>query len=339
MAAEAREAPEVVQRMLSANRGALSRLGEMLRHQPPSVVLTCARGSSDHAALFGKYLIEQHLRLPVASMAPSVVSVAGVHPKDLRNALVIAVSQSGRSPDIVAAVRATADAGARVIALVNQTASPLAEAASLVVPLHAGPERSVAATKSCIASLAALADLVRHWAQSDTLDAELARLPDQLRLAASLDWSAMAKALERARNLFVVSRGSGLGVAQEMALKLKETCALHAEAFSAAEVEHGPAAIVKDGLPVLMLAPPDQSGPEIIALAKRFAARGAVVLCAGSAESGEGVTSLPVAQDLSAALAPIAWLPSFYASVVELARARGLDPDRPPYLNKVTETI
>ncbi|MGE4062653.1 MAG: SIS domain-containing protein [Rhodospirillaceae bacterium] len=338
MALEAAEAPELVRRMLAANRTVLAELGESLRRQPPSVVLTCARGSSDHATLFGKYLIEQYLRLPVSSMAPSVVSVAGAPPRDLRTALVVAVSQSGRSPDIIAAVTAAAQAGARVVAIVNDAGSPLAQAASLVVPLHAGAERSVAATKTCIASLAAIADLVHHWSNNAALAAALRNLPSDLGDAALLDWSAMTSSFLTAHNLFVVSRGAGFGVAQEMALKLKETCALHAEAFSAAEVEHGAAAIVRDGLPVLMLAPPDQAGPEVIALAERFAQRGAEVLCAGLEISANGVTALPVPGGLGA-LAPIVWLPSFYASVVELSLARGLDPDRPPYLNKVTRTV
>ncbi len=339
MAAEAREAPDAVRRMRAANHGALARLGETLRRSPPAMVLTCARGSSDHAALFGKYLIEQHLRVPVASMAPSVVSIAGTPPRDLGNALVIAISQSGRSPDIVAAAKATKAAGARVIAILNDADSPLAEAASLVIPLHAGPEKSVAATKTCIASLAALADLANHWSQDPDLDRAMIALPDQLAAAGTLDWSPMVEALTGARNLFVVSRGAGFGVAHEMALKLKETCALHAEAFSAAEVEHGPATLVRDGLPVLMLAPPDQAGPDVIALAKRFAARGANVLCAGLGASSAGVTALPALQGIDASLAPIAWLPSFYKAVIHLAHVRGLDPDRPPFLNKVTETL
>lgn len=339
MAAESAEAPGVVRRMLAANWDTLARLGETLRRSGPAMVLTCARGSSDHAALFGKYLIEQHLRVPVASMAPSVVSIAGTPPRDLGNALVIAISQSGRSPDIVAAAKATRGAGAQVIAILNDVRSPLAEAASPVIPLHAGPEKSVAATKSCIASLAALADLARHWSQESDLNHAMAALPDQLAVAWTLDWSPLVDALKGARNLFVVSRGAGFGVAHEMALKLKETCALHAEAFSAAEVEHGPATLVRDGLPVLMLAPPDQAGPEVIALAKRFAARGARVLCAGLDKSSGGVTVLPALAGLNASLAPITWLPSFYKAVVHLAQARGLDPDHPPFLNKVTETL
>ncbi len=338
MAAEAAEAPDVVRRALASNRDLLAGLGEELRRQPPSLVLTCARGSSDHAALFGKYLIEQRLRVPVASMAPSVVSIAGAPPRDLRTALVIAVSQSGRSPDIIAAVSACRDAGARVVAIVNDPTSPLAQAASLVVPLGAGPERSVAATKTCIASLAILADLVRHWSGDGALDAALNHLPARLSAAANLDWTPMVEAFTSAQNLFVVSRGAGFGVAHEIALKFKETCAIHAEAFSAAEVEHGPMAIVRNGLPLLMLAAPDQSKPEVIALAKRFAARGARVLCAGLDQTADGVVALPVPPDAEPLLAPIVWLPSFYPAAARLARARGLDPDRPPFLNKVTET-
>jgi fructoselysine-6-P-deglycase FrlB-like protein len=339
MAAEAAEAPDVVRAALAANAAILRVLGEDLRRQPPSMVLTCARGSSDHAALFGKYLIEQSLRVPVGSMAPSVVSVAGAPPRDLRTAFVIAISQSGRSPDIVATARAAGDAGARVVAIVNDARSPLADAASLVVPLGAGVERSVAATKTCIASLATLADLVRHWSGDSALDAALRVLPAHLKTAAALDWSPMVQAFTNAQNLFVISRGAGFGVAHEIALKFKETCAIHAEAFSAAEVEHGPMTIVRDGLPVLMLAAPDQSGPEVVALARRFAARGARVFCAGLDASVDGVTALPVVAGMAPSLAPIAWLPSFYPTAAMLARARGLDPDRPPYLNKVTETV
>ena len=339
MATEAAEAPDIVRAALAANAPILRALGVDLRRQPPSMVLTCARGSSDHAALFGKYLIEQSLRVPVGSMAPSVVSVAGAPPRDLRTALVIAVSQSGRSPDIVATARAAGEAGARVVAIVNDPTSPLAEAASVVVPLGAGIERSVAATKTCIASLAALAAVVRHWSEDAALDAALTALPDHLRAAAALDWSPMVQAFKTAQNLFVISRGAGFGVAHEIALKFKETCAIHAEAFSAAEVEHGPMTIVRDGLPVLMLAAPDQSGPDVVALARRFAARGARVFCAGLDASVDGVTALPVVAGIASALAPIAWLPSFYPAVAQLARTRGLDPDRPPYLKKVTETL
>jgi glucosamine--fructose-6-phosphate aminotransferase (isomerizing) len=338
MIAEAAEAPEAVQRAFSTNAAALAALAKSLRAHPPSLVLTVARGSSDHAALYGKYLIEQYLRTPVSSMAPSVVSVAGTPPRDLRTALLIAVSQSGRSPDILASTEAAKKAGAEIVAIVNDTDSPLARLATVVLSLAAGPERSVAATKTCIASLAVLADLVRAWSGDQALGEALASLPQYLADAAGWDWSAMSDALAAAPNLFVVTRGPGFGVAHEMALKFKETSAIHAEAFSAAEVEHGPMTIVRDGFPVLMLAPPDQA-EEIGALAQRFAARGAKVLCAGIDADIAGVAPLPARRDIHPAIAPITWLPSFYPAVGRLALARGLDPDRPAFLSKVTKTL
>ena len=339
MALEAAQAADVVRRMLASNRDEMSALGAVLRRKPPAMVLTCARGSSDHAALFGKYLIEQYLRVPVGSMAPSVVSIAAAPPSDLSTALVIAISQSGRSPDLVATAEAAASAGARVVAIVNDTASPLAATASVIIPLHAGVEESVAATKSCIASFAAVADLARAWSQDETLEAGVNALADDLAAAERLDWSPLIPALCEARNLFVVSRGAGFAVAQEVALKLKETCALHAEAFSAAEVEHGPATLVRDGLPAIMLAPPGDARPEVVALAKRFAERGAQVLCAGSGGAADNIAALPVLPQINPALGPITWLPCFYRAVIELAKVRGIDPDHPPFLNKVTKTL
>jgi glucosamine--fructose-6-phosphate aminotransferase (isomerizing) len=338
MTSEAAEAPEVVRRAFAANADLLRTLGASLRATPPSVVLTVGRGSSDHATLYSKYLIEQYLRIPVSSVAPSVVSVTGATPRDLRTALVIAVSQSGRSPDILASVTAAHDAGARVIAIVNDTASPLAHAASAVLSLEAGIERSVAATKTCIASLAVLVDLVQHWSGDQSLRAALDGLSTTLARASACDWSPLREQFADAQNLFVVSRGPGFGVAHEIALKFKETSAIHAEAFSAAELAHGPMTMVRDGLPVLMLASPDHA-EEIAALALRVAARGARVLCAGLVAPRDGVTALPVPANVHAALAPIAWLPSFYPVVAQLALNRGLDPDRPPFLNKVTKTL
>jgi glutamine---fructose-6-phosphate transaminase (isomerizing) len=204
------------------------------------------------------------------------------------------------------------------------------------IPLHAGPEKSVAATKSYIASLAAMAQMVAHWAQDFGLSAELARLPGHLARAWKCDWSAGVEALTPAVNLYVVGRGFGLGIAQEAALKLKETCALHAEAFSSAEVKHGPMALVREGFPVLMLAQDDETRAGIEALAAEFAARGATVLLAGG--KARGAVTLPTVT-AHPVLEPILAIQSFYAMANHLSIARGLDPDRPPHLNKVTETV
>jgi glucosamine--fructose-6-phosphate aminotransferase (isomerizing) len=204
------------------------------------------------------------------------------------------------------------------------------------VPLHAGSERSVAATKSYIATLSCVVQLVASWTQELELSAAIAKLPAQLEQAWACDWSAGVEVLADATNLFVVARGFGLAVAQEAALKLKETCGLHAEAFSSAEIRHGPMALVRAGFPVLMFAQDDETRSGIEQLAAEFAARGAHVLLAGARAGGAttlpGVTAHPVIQ-------PILTIQSFYALANNLSLARGLDPDRPPHLHKVTETV
>ena len=331
---EAAQAADVVGAQLAANRGPLATLAADLRRRPPAFVATCARGSSDHAATFGKALIETRLGLVTASVSPSVGSVYGVR-QQLGDALFIAISQSGRSPDLLRNAEAAREAGARVVALVNVADSPLAALADVVVPLHAGPERSVAATKSYLASLSALLQLVSAWDAEPALADALDALPDALRAAWNCDWAPAREGLRQARNLFVLGRGPGLGAAQELALKFKETCGLHAEAYSAAEVKHGPMALVGAGFPVLMLAQPDDTGPGTRALADELRARGASVWLADAG----GDADLPLPAAPHPAFAPLLQVQAFYRMANALSLARGFDPDMPPHLNKVTETI
>jgi glucosamine--fructose-6-phosphate aminotransferase (isomerizing) len=336
MYAEAAEAPAAVRAQLDANGGAMEELARRLRDAPPRAVVTLGRGSSDNAATYARYLIETRLAIMTASAAPSVSSVYDAAP-DLDGVLCLVISQSGRSPDLLAAAQAAAAGGALVVALVNDERSPLADMAELVLPLKAGPEQSVAATKSCIAALAAAAQLVARWADDAALLCALENLPDLLKAAWALDWSAAFPVLERASSLYVLGRGIGYGAAQEAALKFKETCGLHAEAFSAAEVRHGPMALVGPGFPVLALVQDDEARPDVEAVAEACAAQGSAVVQAGGT-AGAGVTPLP---SLAAhpALQPIAQLQSFYRLANRLALARGFDPDRPPHLRKVTETL
>ena len=330
---EAGEGAASVARFLSRNAATLKALGESLRADPPALVVTCARGSSDHAATYGKYLVETLCGVPVASAAPSVASVYATRMERM-NALVIAVSQSGRSPDLLRTVESYKAAGARVVALVNVEDSPLAALADTVLPLSAGPETSVAATKSFIASLAGLAAIAAHWSEDAALLAALDGLPAQLESAFDLDWTAVADTLVDARNLFVIGRGYSFGVAQEAALKMKETSALHAEAFSSAEVRHGPMAIIDDGFPLLGFATSDDAGDDVRAAAAEFAGRGATVHLADAASDD----SHPPAIRSHAAIEPILMIQSFDRMVNTVSLRRGLNPDQPPHLRKVTET-
>lgn len=333
MLMEAGAAHEAVRALL--RDGAFDRIGSRLRALAPRVVATCARGSSDHAATFAKYLIETHVGVLTASAAPSVVSLYRAK-TTLKDALFLIISQSGVSPDLVLAANEAKRAGALVLAFVNAPDSPVAAAADEVLPLHAGEERSVAATKSFIASLAAIVRLVASWTEDRNLDQALTAAPYQLREAWDLDWSAAAPALVGAQSLYVIGRGLGYGVACESALKLKETCRIHAEAFSAAEVRHGPLALVRPGFPALLLAQEDQARDAIIELAADLTGQGADVFLAGAYSAG--ATILPTIE-AHPAIQPMLLAQSFYRLAHDVALARGLDPDRPPHLTKITETL
>jgi glucosamine--fructose-6-phosphate aminotransferase (isomerizing) len=332
---EALQAPLAVAAQLAGNAPRLRELGARLRADPPRAVVTCARGSSDHAATYARYLIEAHTHVLTSSAAPSVSSVYEAQ-SDFEGALFIAISQSGQSPDLLAATRNAKDSGALTVALCNTADSPLMHLVDVAVPLHAGPERSVAATKSYIASLSCIAQLVANWVEDRRLLATLPQIPDLLTRAWQCDWTRAVETLRGAVNLFVVARGFGLGIAQEAALKLKETCGLHAEAFSSAEVRHGPMALVRAGFPVLMFTQRDDTRAGIQELAAEFAARGARVLIAGA--DAAGAISLPAIAS-HPVVEPLLMIQSFYSMANALALARGLDPDRPPHLNKVTETV
>jgi glutamine---fructose-6-phosphate transaminase (isomerizing) len=335
MSHEAAQAPAVVRAQLRANAERLHRIGVMLRELSPRAVVTCARGSSDHAATFAKYLIESRTKVLTSSAAPSLSSLYDAKP-DLHGVLFLAISQSGRSPDLLAAAERAKSCGACVVALCNVESSPLADLADHLVPLCAGAETSVAATKSYIASLSAIVHLVASWTEDRELRAALTQAPDLLEASLALDWGDAIAPLQRAQNLFVVGRGYGLGVAQEAALKLKETCGLHAEAFSAAEVKHGPMALVGAGFPVLMLSQNDETRSGVEALAQEFVRRGAEVLLAGARAAG--AIELPTIA-AHPVIEPLLMIQSFYRMTASLALARGLNPDAPPHLRKVTETL
>ena len=332
---EASEAAAVVAAQWRANAASLAAFGERLRAQPPRAVVTLARGSSDHAATYAKYLIETRTRVLTASVAPSVSSLYGAD-LELRDCLAIAISQSGRSPDLLAAVAAAKRGGALVVALCNVADAPLTQLADCSVPLCAGPELSVAATKSFIASLAALAHLVAAWSADRALLEQVHALPQALDEAWQLDWGAALPVLAPAQHLYAIGRGLGLAIAQEAALKCKETCGLHAEAHSGAEVRHGPFALPGRDFPALVLAQDDAALPGLVALAAELAGRGVPTLIAGA--HAAGATELPTLRG-PGALAPIVLAPSFYRLLAQLAIARGHDPDSPPHLRKVTETL
>ncbi|MFJ3045961.1 SIS domain-containing protein [Herbaspirillum chlorophenolicum] len=335
MLKEARSAADYVAVQVTRERERYAELGKQLRATPPSGIVTVARGSSDHAAGYCAYLTMARLGHIVASLPMSLVTLNRA-PLMTKNALAIAISQSGQSPDVVEPIRYFRAGGATTLALVNDATSPLAAAAEWSIPLHAGVETSVAATKSFIASLVAGALLTGHWQDDAAFLHGIDSLPDALRLAADSDWSAAVGALAATDRIMVVGRGIGFPLALEAALKCKETCAIQAEAFSGAEIKHGPMALIDEGYPLLMFATrgPTQAG--MVQLADEMRHRGAKVLLAAPADIPQRDLTLPVAATPD--LDPIVAIQAFYVMAAQLSAARGMDADKPRHLNKVTKT-
>jgi glutamine---fructose-6-phosphate transaminase (isomerizing) len=335
MLIESREAPQAVARLLAADADVYAALAADLRKHDPQSLLTVARGSSDHAAQHMAYLLMARLGRLVTSLPMSLITL---HAAQLRcqGLVAFAFSQSGQSPDLVAPMKFFKEGGARTVAFVNAAGSPLAAASQWQLPLHAGAENSVAATKSFINQLVAGVRLLAAWQQNANLQNALTALPDALHQAQRCDWSAALPVLHHAERLFVIGRGTGLAVAMEAALKFKEVCGIQAEAFSGAEVKHGPMALVEDGYPLLVLAPRGPAQAGLLALAQEMRGRGARVLLA--APAGTAGAELPLATTADVDLDTVAVVQSFYPMVEALARLRGLDPDAPRHLAKVTRT-
>lgn len=335
MLKEACSAGERVAFQLQQDGEKFAELGRRLRSSTLSNVLTIARGSSDHASNYCAYLTMARLGRVVASLPMSLVTLYK-SPLITRDTLTIAISQSGQSPDVVLPMRYFREGGATTVALVNDAKSPLAEQAEWCMPLHAGPELSVAATKSFICSLTASARLVGHWQNDQSLLDALKDLPEQMQHVAQTDWSAALEVLTPARNIMVVGRGISFPIALEAGLKFKETCAIQAEAFSGAEIKHGPMALIDEGYPLLIFATRGPAQAGLIALAEEMRGRGADVLLAAPDDVASRQLTLPTASTPD--LDPILAIQAFYVMAAQLSAARGMNPDTPRHLNKVTRT-
>jgi len=336
MSAEVAEIPAAAARFLEGSREQVAAAAAAMRAVQPRLIVTVARGSSDHAATYLKYVAELAAGVPVASVGPSVASIYGRQLK-LDGAVCVGISQSGQSPDIVEMMRSAGEGGALTVAITNDAAAPMAAVCSHTLPLQAGPEKSVAATKSFVTSVLAGLALVAEWREDDGLRAAVAGLPEQFERALACNWTPLSDRLVRANSAFVLGRGPGFAIASEVALKFKETCAIHAESYSAAEVLHGPAAIVQAHFPVLGLAVDDAAREAVVSTAERLAGQGADVFL--TARDALGAVALPAVEAVHPLTAPLVLIVTFYRFVEALSRRRGFNPDTPPYLRKVTETV
>jgi glucosamine--fructose-6-phosphate aminotransferase (isomerizing) len=336
MRQEVDQIPLVVADFLKASAATLDDAAARLRALDPALVVTVARGSSDHASAYLKYAIELTMGVPVASVGPSIASIYG---RDLKlgRAAAIAISQSGKSPDIVGMAQSARRSGATTIAITNTAGSPLAEASDFTIDLHAGQEKSVAATKTFVTSVVAGLALLARWSGDADISRAVDALPESLARAVACDWSDMIGALDGHNALYVLGRGPGFAIANEAALKFKETCNIQAESYSAAEVMHGPVAIVTPGYPVLGLAARDAAEASVADMAHKLAGQGAMAFL--TSDRPGAAARLPFAATGHPITDPLALIVSFYGFVEALSRHRGLNPDVPPALKKVTETI
>lgn len=335
MRTEALEAADVASRQVKENNLLLQDIAKELRAMDPYSLVSIARGSSDHAAQYLNYLTMAKLGKLPTSLSMSILTLYQTQ-LDISRSIGVAISQSGQSPDVVNPLKYFSDNGPGSIALVNDTSSPLAKIAKWTVPLHAGAEKSVAATKSFIASLSASAHLVAAWKQDTALMQGLERLPDDLKKAQACDWTSAIDTLVNAKRIMVVGRGFGLSLALEAALKFKETCSIQAEAFSAAEIKHGPQALIENGYPLIVFANRGPALHSMLELAEDMRTRGAKVILAAPSFVKE--KDLTIHSAHSEDLDILSAAQSFYLMIEELSRTLGLNPDEPRHLSKVTKT-
>lgn len=340
MLKEAQQTPEKVAQQYATNADVLTALADHLAKQPVNFAMTIARGSSDHAATFAKYAFETQLNLVTSSAAPSVATIYHAD-LALTSSLVVGISQSGKSEDICTMMQIARDNGAITVALVNDIESPLANIAEYCIDLCAGPELAVAATKSYITSLTAICYLTAVIKKDRQLLAALERLPDYLTQALQCDWQSFIEYYQTVQDTIVIGRGYGFPIAQESALKFKETCAIHAESFSSAEFLHGPFALVKNQYPIFCYAQDGPSYSSVIELIEKSNAIGADTFLAAPnnlTQNNLAKYYLPLPNSLHPLCDPIMAIQAFYPAIAQLAVNRGCNPDQPENLQKVTST-
>ena len=336
------EQPAAARRLLEAADDSFAPLANELRQGRPSFALIAARGSSDNAALYGQYLFAVRNGLITALATPSTITLYGAHPR-MAHALVIGISQSGRSPDIIAVIDEARSQGAVTVAMTNDAASPLAAAADHVIDLRAGPELATAATKTYTAELLALV-LLSHALDAATAEEaeEVARVPGLIEMALETEQHARVVAERHAErdSCVVLGRGYGYATAREWALKLQELAQVSALAFSAADFEHGPMALAEPGLPVMVVAPGGASLDAQLALIHRLKMEhGARVLALSDATSARQMDDgLSVPPNIPDWLSPMIEIVPAQLYTYYLTIARGLDPEQPRTIQKVTRT-
>jgi glucosamine--fructose-6-phosphate aminotransferase (isomerizing) len=339
--AEIREQPEALARLLERHAAAARAAASVFRRPDIRYVLIASRGSSSNVARYAQYLLGRANRVPVMFATPSLYTIYGQPPR-LEGALVLGISQSGRSPDIVAVVAEAREQGRPTLALTNDLASPLAEAAENVLPLEAGTEHAVAATKTFLNSLGAVALLFAEIGDDAAAREELARMPEALaaQIELSLGEGPSLEEYVGAVGLTVVGRGVNYGTSFEIALKIRELTGLVTEAYSPADLMHGPIAAIRPGWPVVLVAPSGPARPSVEEIVPPLRTRGARLIAISDVRAvlRRAQTRLPLVKGVPEWLSPLSAVVPGQVTALRLTRLRGLDLDRPPGLHKVTLT-
>ncbi|WP_338637177.1 SIS domain-containing protein [Spirobacillus cienkowskii] len=345
---EVAESPKIIKRQLQNSVTILKEISKRLQLNPPSFVATIARGSSDHAALFAKYAIESQLGIVTTTIAPSIHTIYKTK-INYKNSLVIGISQSGKSPDLVESMAYAKKSGALTVALINENNSPLEKECEYCIPLLAQKERSIAATKSFIASITRIIQFIAYWNCDNKLKEDLIALPDILANQTLNYNKSNLNHLYTASHILVVGRGFTFPLALESALKLKETCGLHAEAFSSAEILHGPIELIKENFPTLIYVNNDATFTSIAKLIELLIQKKSIITIIGSKKIiqdfklPKNKNIIKIATNNSNKLGPICnsvpLIYCFYPLVAQLAKLKGKNPDKPTNLNKTTITV
>ena len=334
MAKEILDIPSVLERQHAENTTVLIELAEYLKKAKPNQIITLGRGSSYNASVYGKYLFETKLGIPVSVAAPSLSTIYN-QPLLADNAILIVTSQSGKSPDLINFAAMMKKQGTKIIGIINDENSPLAKECDFLFGIKAGEEKSVAATKSFVGSLSIYAAIAAAWDEDNALADALLNLPFTLDQVVNSEWPELIEHLSQAKDLFVIGRGVGLSAAVEAALKLKETCQIHAEGISASEIFHGSVSLITPQYPVISFIGSDASRDSCLAINKKLEGYGAKVFALDYAEKEDTL----VVPEVHPMLQPLVQISAYYRVIEQLSRHRGLDPDIPPNLKKVTETL
>jgi glucosamine--fructose-6-phosphate aminotransferase (isomerizing) len=339
---EIHEQPAVIARLISEESDSIARIADELRRRAIRYILIAARGTSDNAATYGKYLFASVLRLPVALAAPSLYTIYHTPPRTGTDALVVAVSQSGESPDIIAVVDEARQQGATTLAVTNELDSPLADSAEFSIACHAGVEISVAATKTYTAQLTALAVLAAYWSEEEEKQSEIQHLPGAMEKTLALS-DLVRQRSDRYRYMetcLVLGRGYNYATAFEIALKMKELNYILIEAYSSADFKHGPIAVIEQGFPVILVAPSGEVYPDMLALARELTGKGAeLIALSDRREALElAVTPLRLPVTVPEWLSPMVCVIPGQLLAHDLTVAKGYNPDHPRGLRKVTLT-